>query len=120
MVRTSSKNRPWRRPGPDPSTRLEIYRGAILALTVRSIGEGSQLTVKSASNGTPVFVKKAERNSAAAPPMRQTGRPAATARHQNKPISEGVALTVFRRIRQQSDLGRSCGKLARPRARVGQ
>jgi hypothetical protein len=61
MVRTSSKNRPWRRPGPDPSTRLEIYRGAILALTVRSIGEGSQLTVKSASNGTPVFVKKAER-----------------------------------------------------------
>ena len=63
--------------GHDPSTRLEVYRGAILALTVRSIGEGSQLTVKSASNGTPVFVKKAERNSAAAPPMRQTGRPAA-------------------------------------------
>ena len=45
----------------DPSTRLEVYRSAILALTVRSIGEGSQLTVKSASNGTPVFVKKAER-----------------------------------------------------------
>jgi hypothetical protein len=30
----------------DPSTRLEVYRSAILALTVRSIGEGSQLTVK--------------------------------------------------------------------------
>ena len=77
--------------GHDPSTRLEVYRGAILALTVRSIGEGSQLTVKSASNGTPVFVKKAERNSAAAPPMRQTGRPAATLTpHQNKPISEAA------------------------------
>ena len=44
--------------GHDPSTRLEVYRGAILALTVRSIGEGSQLTVKSASNGTPVLSRK--------------------------------------------------------------
>ena len=36
--------------GHDPSARLEVYRGAVLALTVRSIGEGSQLTVKSASS----------------------------------------------------------------------
>ena len=39
-------------------------------------------------NGTPVFVKKAERNSAAAPPMRQTR--ITLAPHQNKPISEAA------------------------------
>jgi hypothetical protein len=42
--------------GLDPDQALEVYRGAVLALRVRSIGEGAQLTVKDDSRGTPRFV----------------------------------------------------------------
>jgi hypothetical protein len=31
--------------GHDPAARLEVYRGTTLALTVRSIGEGSRLVI---------------------------------------------------------------------------
>src|SRR5262245_35957912 len=31
--------------GHDPATRLEVYRGATLALTVRTIGEGAKLSI---------------------------------------------------------------------------
>lgn len=41
--------------GHDPSTRLEVYRGATLALCIRSIGEAARLVVKTSGNGAPVF-----------------------------------------------------------------
>ena len=41
--------------GLDPDQALEIYRGAVLALRVRSIGEGARLTVEDDSRGTPLF-----------------------------------------------------------------
>src|SRR5262249_45628028 len=42
--------------GHDPATPLEAYRGNVLCLRVRSIGEGAALTVMDSSNGTPRFV----------------------------------------------------------------
>jgi hypothetical protein len=33
--------------GHDPATRLEVYRGATLALTIRSIGEAAELEINS-------------------------------------------------------------------------
>jgi hypothetical protein len=42
--------------GLDPDQALEVYRGATLALRIRSIGEGAQLTVKEDNRGTPRFV----------------------------------------------------------------
>jgi hypothetical protein len=52
---------------------LEVYRGAILALRVRSIGEGARLTVE--DNGTPVLRPWRDRDAGvgAAPPMRENG-----------------------------------------------
>jgi len=41
--------------GLDPDTRLDVYRGDQLALTVRSIGEGAKLTVQDNRYGTPIF-----------------------------------------------------------------
>jgi hypothetical protein len=54
--------------GHDPATRLNIYRGVVLALTVRSIGEAAQLEIN--SKGTD-FVRR--RDVRAAPPMRKSG-----------------------------------------------
>jgi hypothetical protein len=42
--------------GLNPDQALEVYRGATLALRIRSIGEAAQLTVKDDSRGTPRFV----------------------------------------------------------------
>ncbi len=42
--------------GLDPDQALEVYRGATLALLIRSIGEGAQLTVKEDNRGTPRFI----------------------------------------------------------------
>jgi hypothetical protein len=39
--------------GHDPSEPMEVYRGEVLALTVRSIGEGAKLTV----NGSTRFAR---------------------------------------------------------------
>jgi hypothetical protein len=41
--------------GYDPAMRLHAYRGDVLALKARSIGEGAKLTVKDTRFGTPVF-----------------------------------------------------------------
>jgi hypothetical protein len=44
--------------GHGPATPLHVYRGATLALTVRSIGEGAQLTVReSTRDGRPRFAR---------------------------------------------------------------
>jgi hypothetical protein len=51
--------------GYDPTLRLECYRGDVLALTVRSIGEGARLEVN--SGGTGFVAARAVR---AAPPVR--------------------------------------------------
>jgi len=42
--------------GLDPDQALEVYRGATLALRIRSIGEGAPLTVRDDNRGTPRFV----------------------------------------------------------------
>jgi hypothetical protein len=39
----------------DTGRVLHVYRGKVLALTVRSIGEGARLTVKDSSSGRPGF-----------------------------------------------------------------
>jgi hypothetical protein len=41
--------------GIDPDTPLEAYRGEMLCLTVRSIGEGARITVEDSRHGTPHF-----------------------------------------------------------------
>ena len=41
--------------GYDPATPLEAYRGDMLCLRVRSIGEGAKYTVKDNSTGTPAL-----------------------------------------------------------------
>jgi hypothetical protein len=43
--------------GHDPDTPLEAYRGDLLCLRVRSIGEGARLTVEDGSDGRPRFRK---------------------------------------------------------------
>lgn len=43
--------------GHDPDTPLEAYRGDVLCLRVRSIGEGAKLTVEDGSDGKPRFAK---------------------------------------------------------------
>jgi hypothetical protein len=44
--------------GLDPKkTSLEVYRGDILAMTIKEIGVGAQLTVHDNSSGRPVFTK---------------------------------------------------------------
>lgn len=43
--------------GHHPATRLEVYRGEVLALTIRTIGEGAQLTVQDDRHGTPRFAR---------------------------------------------------------------
>lgn len=40
----------------DPDRPLNAYRGDMLALRVRSIGEGARLTVRDDNRGTPRFV----------------------------------------------------------------
>jgi hypothetical protein len=41
--------------GHDPDTPLEAYRGDLLCLRVRSIGEGARLTVEEGRDGRPRF-----------------------------------------------------------------
>lgn len=59
--------------GYDPARPLHAYRGDVLALKVRSIGEGARLRV--AAHG--VGFERAQ-DCTAAPPMRQTPTPATT------------------------------------------
>jgi hypothetical protein len=45
------------RDGINPKERLEVYRGDILAITVKNIKIGAGLSVKDNKYGTPVFIK---------------------------------------------------------------
>ena len=58
--------------GYDPGRPLHAYRGDVLSLRVRTIGQGSQLIVKTAGSGCPIF---ALAGGAAASPVRKTARP---------------------------------------------
>jgi hypothetical protein len=59
--------------GCDPARALHVFRHTILALVVRSIGEGARLTVKTAGNGCPIFALDAAWEGAAPPPERPNG-----------------------------------------------
>ena len=56
--------------GHDPATPLRVYRGDVLALVVRSIGEGARLRTTTGRTGAPVFI--AEKSIAAAPPVEKS------------------------------------------------
>jgi hypothetical protein len=47
--------------GHDPATPLEAYRGEVLCLRVRSIGEGAELSIAPDACGKPVFVRWRDR-----------------------------------------------------------
>jgi hypothetical protein len=53
--------------GLNPATPLHVYRGDVLALRIRSIGEGAELTVQTDSRGTPRFQKYRIRDGTAPP-----------------------------------------------------
>jgi hypothetical protein len=55
--------------GHDPDRPLHAYRGNVLCLIVRSIGEAAKLTVKTAGNGAPMFAPDDACKGAAAPPI---------------------------------------------------
>jgi len=60
--------------GFDPAQSLHVYRGDVLCLRVRSIGEGARLQVRDNRFGVPVFRLKTDAlGVAAAPPMRFSG-----------------------------------------------
>jgi len=62
--------------GIDPATPLEMYRGTMLALRVRSIGEGARLTVREDGKLTPRLTSwKADPRYAMASPMRSNDDP---------------------------------------------
>jgi hypothetical protein len=65
--------------GHDPATPLEVYRGATLALAVRSIGEAAKLAVEDNQNGKPVFRRYRTRREGdgAAAPIRKNASPLA-------------------------------------------
>jgi hypothetical protein len=68
--------------GFDPGRPLHAYRGDVLCLTVRTMGEGARLTVRSSGNGCPIFCPV---EGAAAPAMREYEQPLPTdGAHQNR------------------------------------
>ena len=62
------------RAGHDPKRALHAYRGEVLALAVRSIGEGAQLTIEDGPHGTPRLRRWRNRPGryGAGPPVAQT------------------------------------------------
>jgi hypothetical protein len=52
--------------GHDPSTPLHVNRDGVLALRIRSIGEGAQLCVEDDRIGKPRFARKRGRSTGAA------------------------------------------------------
>jgi hypothetical protein len=58
--------------GYDSGRPLHAYRGDVLSLRIRTIGEGARLTVKNAGSGCPVF---APAEGAAAPVVRKSAPP---------------------------------------------
>ena len=61
--------------GVDPARPLEAYRGDILCLSVRSIGEAARLTVKACGNGKPAFALDRAWRGFIAPPVRCSSPP---------------------------------------------
>jgi hypothetical protein len=61
--------------GVDPACPLWAYRGAILCLKVRSLGEGAELAVEDGRHGTPRFRRwrKRDEGYGAGSPIRQIG-----------------------------------------------
>ena len=57
--------------GHDPNLSLRAYRGDVLCITVRRIGEGAHLAVKTAGNGCPIFALDTLQKGAAGPPVRR-------------------------------------------------
>jgi hypothetical protein len=57
--------------GVNPQTPLHVYRGDVLALRIRSTGEGAELVVKTSNQGTPVFRRRGARG-VTAPPVAPT------------------------------------------------
>jgi hypothetical protein len=72
--------------GHDPATRLGAYRGATLALTVRSIGEVAQLDINSKGTG---FVRRVE-DVRTAPPARKSDPAVVGARTDWPPSTEAA------------------------------
>jgi hypothetical protein len=67
--------------GFDPACPLEAWRGQILCMRVRSIGQGARLTVADDRHGTPRLRRRQERSQryAAGSPVRQPGGAATAA-----------------------------------------
>jgi hypothetical protein len=57
--------------GYDPARPMEIFRGPVLALRARSIGEAARLKVSTAGNGAPTFVIDPEYGGVTASPVRK-------------------------------------------------
>jgi hypothetical protein len=55
-------------------TPLEVFRAGVLALRVRTVGEGAQLTVRDDNRGTPRF-RRVSPGIATAPPIAPDGDP---------------------------------------------
>jgi hypothetical protein len=83
--------------GFDPGRPLEAYRGDVLALRVRSIGEGAGLTVEDNRFGTPVLRRwKARQGMVAALPVRPIAEAVgATLRHEKRPRLAPGALSLL-------------------------
>ena len=60
--------------GVPPDTPLEVFRGAVFALQVGSVGEGARLRVTDNKSGTPVF-KRVEPGAATASPIASSDDP---------------------------------------------
>ena len=62
--------------GLDPDRALEIYRGAVLAFRIKSIGAGAEIAVEDDRYGVPQFRRSRGRGAGMAPPVRKNGRAA--------------------------------------------
>ena len=78
----------------DPDRPLHVYRDKVLALTVRSIGEGAKLTVRDSSSGRPKFRNAAPQESATVPEVLTlplVASPGLEPPEANEPIGEAPA-----------------------------
>ena len=71
--------------GLDPDSAFDVFRGATLALRVRSIREGAKLAVEDNKNGRPYFRIARSQRVGAASPRRKTGRGPSSARAEALP-----------------------------------
>jgi hypothetical protein len=76
--------------GHEPNTPLEAYRGDMLALRVKSIGQGAQLQVN--GNTRLVFAGAPKRRTA--PPMPSVASPSLDPPEPDEPMDEAVTTPV--------------------------